>query len=125
MHAFFSPGTVGIVVATQDNLCQDQRLGQNCIPAEDRLMLDENMTNLEEELIGERVRKENYFYWLAGASLSGLILFCVGGSLCVWFATRVVFKLQHQKSTNKGYPLSQTVLYLFTYCRQLYNFDSL
>ncbi len=89
------------MIATQDNVCQnDQRVGEGCIPVEENLAADVNLTVLDMGIavvVDDLDSSDEYLYWLIGATVSGIILFCFGGSFCVWAAAQVLLRIKKGK----------------------------
>lgn len=88
---------VGIVVATEDNICEGVNISRSCTPATDlSLPAVTNISllevSLQSNILDDIEDDKEFLYWLTGATLSGL-LFVIVGSLCLWAAARVVFNL--------------------------------
>ena len=92
-------------MATQGNICQGQRIGVGCIPVEDELSADVNLTAIEANLplVVEDIRdSQKYLFWLTGATVSGL-LFVFVGSFCIWIAAQVVYRVNLQSNAEGKY----------------------
>ena len=101
---YYFPGVVGIIAATQGNICRGESIGFGCIPVEDdELSADVNLTAIEADLpLVEDIRnREHYLLWMTAATGCGL-LFVFIGSFCVWIATRVLFGANQRSNEGKG-----------------------
>ena len=101
---YYFSGVVGIIAATQGNICRGESIGVGCIPVEDdELSADVNLTAIEADLplVVEDIRdSQHYLLWLTGATGCGLLSVFIG-SFCVWIATQVVYRV-NQRSNTEG-----------------------